>query len=140
MQREDPGVVARAARLLQALRDRIGRRGLFLLLFGLYDIFYGWYLAAGGGLGHLLLVPETAWGWTWISVGAVLISGAACRRDEWFFALAALIKTAWAMEYFRSQALHIPLQWTRGCYFLVLALIVVAASSVPDGDREAAPP
>jgi len=119
---------------LRAAWRVLGRRGTFLILLGAYDLFYGWYLAAGGPLGHALFLPERAWGWAWIGTGIALIAGGTRQRDGLFFGLAVLMKTVWAMEYYRAWLLGQPLQWVRGCFFLALALIVVLISSWPEAD------
>jgi hypothetical protein len=119
------------ARLRPAARQ-VGHRGAFLILLGIFDIFYGAYLAAGGSLGHSLLLPERPWGWAWIGTGALLILGGTRRRDGWFFCLAAFLKLIWAGEYFRAQSLGQALQWTRGAYFLAFGLIVLVISSWPE--------
>jgi hypothetical protein len=126
-----PPVTGNGEHATVKLRRRVGRRGTFLVLFGLYDIFYGWYLAAGGTLLAVPLFSERTWGIIWITTGIVLICGSLLKQDKWLFALATLIKVAWAMEFFRLQMTGVPLEWTRGMYFLVLALIVVTASAVP---------
>lgn len=114
--------------------ERLGHRGLFLILLGAYDLFYGLYLVQGGPLGHALLLPERDWGWAWIGCGAAVAAGGLRKRDGWAFALAALLKCVWAGEFFRLQYLGVPEQWIRGAYWLALALIVTAVSSWPEDD------
>lgn len=120
------------ARTRKAAWERAGHRGLFLFLLGFFDIFYGWYLAAGGALEFPLLIPETAWGIIWLTAGALMIFGAWVKRDAVFFALAAGLKCAWALEFARQQFQHNNLLWTRAAYWLALALIVVAVSAWPE--------
>ena len=114
---------------------RLGHRGLFLVLLGVYDLFFGLYLIRGGALIAPTLLPEDAWGWAWITTGTLLIAGGTRDRDGWAFALAVFVKTAWALESFRLQFQHHPDQWIRGCYFLALALVVLAVSSWPEDVR-----
>ena len=122
--------VLRQAR--EAAWARAGHRGVFLALLGCYDIFFGWYLAAGGALQFPTVIPVMAWGIIWLTAGALLACGAAVKRDAPFFALAACLKTAWALEFFRLQAEHGGLEWIRGAYWLALALIVLAVSAWPE--------
>ena len=128
-----------AGSLLTAARRAgraLGYRGGFLWLLAAFDVFYGWYLASGGALEYGLFVPERAWGTIWLAVAALLAFGGTRSWDGWYFAAAVALKTAWAMEFFRFQ-LEYPgsLQWTRGAYFLALALIVLLASAWPEPGR-----
>ncbi len=126
-------MLAVLARTRKAAWERAGHRGLFLFLLGCFDIFYGWYLAAGGALQFPTLIPEMAWGIIWLSAGALLICcGTWVKRDAPFYAVAAGLKCAWALEFLRLQEQHSSLQWTRGAYWLMFALIVVAASAWPE--------
>ncbi len=120
------------ARARIAIWERTGHRGLFLILLGVYGIFYGLYLVRGGALGHALLLPERDWGWVWIGGGLAVAAGGLRKRDGWAFAIAALIPAVWAGEFFRLQYLGVPGQWIRGAYWLALALIVTAVSSWPE--------
>jgi hypothetical protein len=115
------------------LRRRIGHRGAFLLTIGVYDLFFGWYLAAGGSIQHIPLFGERPWGWLWIGVGLFLLAGAFARRDAVFFTAAIFIKTVWALEYFRLDIYaHDPDEWIRGCYWLALAAAVLAVAYWPE--------
>ena len=135
----DP-ITERVPRLRQVCRSagrrlwsRLGYRGAFLWSIAAFDVFFGWYLAAGGNMQYQLFVSERVWGVVFLSVAAVLLAGGLVRMDAAFFALPAFLKTAWAMEYFRFQFEHPDsLQWTRGAYFLVLALIVLVVSHWPE--------
>lgn len=121
-------------RLTSSLCGRLGYRGGFLSLLGLYDLFFGAYLL-GGRLEHSLVLPQTAWGIVWLVTGAVLIVGGLLpfRWDVPFFVLAVLVKSAWAFEYFwLSVHSGVAYDWARGCYFLCLAVIVMMVSSWPE--------
>lgn len=120
------------ARARKAAWGRAGHRGTFLILLGVYDLFFGLYLVRGGAVIAPTLIPRDAWGWAWIAAGMLLIYGGTRDRDGLFYALAAFVKAAWALEYFRLQLLHYPDQWIRGCYFLALALIVTVVSAWPE--------
>ena len=117
---------------LRAACRALGHRGGFLILLGIYDLFFGAYLIAGGRLIASILLPEHAWGYIWLAVGTALIYGGTRQRDQWFFALSAFTKCAWAAEFFRLEVQGIPGQWLRGCYYLAFAAIVVLIASWPE--------
>jgi lysylphosphatidylglycerol synthetase-like protein (DUF2156 family) len=114
------------------LRARVGHRGLFLATLGLYDLFFGWYLASGGNLEHQLLLNHRAWGWIWIGTAIALFCGAFTRRDRLYFAWAVFIKTAWALEYVRLTFTAETHVWPRAAYWLALALLVTVVSAWPE--------
>ena len=71
-----------------AVWERLGHRGLFLILLGVYDLFYGLYLVRGGPVLAATLLPERAWGWVWIGCGMRgvrrgLDDGGAGGRTPW---------------------------------------------------------
>jgi lysylphosphatidylglycerol synthetase-like protein (DUF2156 family) len=115
-----------------ALKARVGHRGLFLATLGLYDLFFGVYLAAGGNLEHQLLLNHRAWGWIWIGAAIALFCGAFTRRDRLFFAAAVFIKTAWALEYFRLTFTAETHEWPRAAFWLAFALLVTGVSAWPE--------
>ena len=117
---------------ISMLRKKTGHRGVFLLLLGIYDLFFGAYLLAGGPLGAGLLIPEHTWGSIWIGTGLILLTGVPAKMDRWQFSAASLVKTAWAMEYFREAALGYPWAWLRGSYWLAFALLVLAVAAWPE--------
>ena len=117
---------------LRAACRVLGHRGGFLALLGGYDLFFGCYLITGGPFIAATLLPEHAWGYTWLAVGALLIYGGTRQRDQWFYTLAAFTKCAWAAEFFRLDLLGVPGQWLRGCYYLAFAAIVVLIASWPE--------
>ena len=125
-------VRAAAVRARRAGWGRLGHRGLFLFPLGCYDVFYGSFLAAGGALQYPTLIPEAAWGGVWVSVGALLLCGAWVKRDAVFFAAAAGLKMAWALEFVRLEAQHASLEWTRAAYWVMFAVIVVAVAGWPE--------
>ena len=114
------------------LGKKAGHRGVFLLLLGIYDLFFAVYLLAGGPLESKLLIPEQAWGAIWACTGLILLTGVPAQMDRWQFSAAALVKTAWAMEYFREAALGYPWAWLRGSYWLAFALLVLAVAAWPE--------
>jgi lysylphosphatidylglycerol synthetase-like protein (DUF2156 family) len=114
------------------LRARVGHRGLFLATLGLYDLFFGVYLAAGGNLEHHLLLNGRVWGWIWIVTALALFAGALVRRDRLFFAAAVFIKTAWALEYVRLTFTVETHVWPRAAFWFAFALLVLGVSAWPE--------
>lgn len=116
-----------------AIRQRIGHRGAFLLAMGAYDLFYGWYLAAGYPSRATPLLGEFSWGVIWLTVGVLLTGGAFTHRDAPFFTAAIGVKTVWALEYFRLDwVLHQAGDWLRGCYWLALAAAILVVAWWPE--------
>jgi hypothetical protein len=123
------------------LRHRIGHRGAFLLAIGIYDLFYGYYLATGGNIQAVPLIGEKPWGWIWITIGLLLIAGAFTKKDAIFFALAILIKGIWALEFFRlDYEVHVPGDWIRGVYWVALSAAILAVAWWPEPTRPVTPP
>jgi hypothetical protein len=117
---------------MRGVYARIGHRGAFLAALGVSDMFFGWYLLRGAPLEHALFLPERWWGAAWVACGAALAVAAVMDRDSWAFAVAVFVKCAWAMELFRQAWLGVPYDWTRGGYYLGLAVLVVAVSGWPE--------
>lgn len=121
---------------LKAVRERIGRRGAFLLFLALLDILYGWSMLVtpipGPDL-HLIL-PLDAWGWIWIGTGIYLIPGALIKRDRSFFALAAFLKAGWAgawVSVWLSDP-FIPRAWVSVVIWAAFAGVVLVVASWPE--------
>lgn len=118
------------------MRRRTGYRGAFLACLGVYDLFYGLYLAVGAPIQHEPLIPEEAWGIVWMACGLFLMIGAFVRHDALFFAAAILIKLVWGLEFLRLDLLaHIPYDWVRCCYWLAFAGAIIVAAYWPEHIR-----
>jgi hypothetical protein len=128
-------VLAALGRARRAVWERAGHRGLFLLTLGVYDLFYGAYLIAGGPVVARLLLPSVTWGWGWVACGTLLLAGGLMDRDGWAFAVATAVKVAWALEFARLALLGVPGQGWRSGYFLALALVVICTSAWPEARR-----
>jgi hypothetical protein len=110
-----------------------GRRGAFLAVLGVYDLFYGWFLFAGGALQRAPLLGEHTWGIIWLVTGVVLVAGSSIRRhDRLFFTAASLVKTAWAAEFLRLALIGVPYDWARTGYWAAFAALVIVAAGWPD--------
>jgi hypothetical protein len=123
-------IIVTIRRWCRTLGRRFGYRGAFLLLLGIYDIFFGIFLVRGALIGHELYIPEKWWGVIWIVIGIALLAGSLIKHNQLFFALAVRIKMTWALEYFNPK--DAGTQWTRGVYTLALAGIVVLIASWPE--------
>ena len=98
---------------------------------GLYDIFFGVYLRDRRIPKQPRPRPGRG-GWIWVGCGVFLILGMATRRDRIWFAAAALIKTAWALEYINATMNQDVYQWPRAAYWLMFAVLVVSVSAWPE--------
>jgi hypothetical protein len=112
--------------------DRIGHRGFFLAILGLYDAFFGIYLLAGGNLQYRLELTHIEWGWAWVGFGIFISLGALFRKDAPFYSAAVFIKTVWTLELVRVAVVVNPVYWWRSAYWLCFALLVLVASAWPE--------
>jgi hypothetical protein len=89
------------ARAREWARDRLGRRGSFLLFLAVLDFTYGWaiYDTVAPPVANRvnLLLPWQAWGIWWAATGLVCLIAAWGSRDRWAFTIAAALKFAWGM-------------------------------------------
>lgn len=119
------------------LKRRSGRRGAALTLFAAIDFGYGSGLAAGyvPAFADQLTpqLPLTAWGWAWIAVGVVCLTGVPLSRDQFQYAAAALMKAAWA-TFITVAWIHrsIPGGWTAAVAWAGIAALVVLISGWPE--------
>ena len=126
---------------MRGIRIRVGYRGAFLACIGVYDLFYGLYLAVGGPIEHEPLIPEQAWGIIWIACGLFLCIGAFIRHDAIFWAAAILIKMVWGLEFLRLDLFaHIPDDWIRCCYWMAFAAAIAVAAYWPEHIKLIQPP
>jgi len=115
-------------RLISRVHRKIGYRGMFLALLGAIDILLGAYLLVSRlpPAPGVVVLGESAWGGVWIGAGLFLFTGAPATRDQWHFAAAALLKTAWAGEFARLAIIrHAANHWL---WLLAAAWILVAAT------------
>lgn len=120
---------------LRSYRTQVGRRGAFLLFLALLDVLYGYSLiATPPSAVHLdLILSLAAWGWVWLSAGCLLAAGAFVRRDRIFFAIASMLKTAWAgawaVVWIKDP---IPRAWVSVAIWAAFAAIVLVVSTWPE--------
>ncbi|MFF7485654.1 hypothetical protein [Streptomyces luteogriseus] len=88
------------------LRERLGRRGPFLVFMGIGKVCWGVSLIveppAAPGLGLLThFAPLHCWAWVWILAGAGTFTSAwlPFARDRWGFVIASAPPTLWAFAY-----------------------------------------
>jgi hypothetical protein len=123
-----------------AIRRRAGRRGTTLAILALIDFGYGGGLATGyiPGFAHkdALFLPLVAWGWIWITIGIICLTGVLIVRDRFQFGCAALLKTAWAaIISVNWLTYHIEGGWTSVTAWGGIALLVLLISGWPEGHQ-----
>ncbi|MFB4275720.1 hypothetical protein ACBJ59_10545 [Nonomuraea sp. MTCD27] len=88
-------------RHLQALRQRVGRRGAALLFFALLDIIYAASLTTAPPNGPYLfldsLMPLSTWASIWACVGGLCAIQAFVVTDRVAFAAASALKVVWGL-------------------------------------------
>jgi hypothetical protein len=117
------------------LVQRIGHRGAFLAFLALLDILYGYSILAEPGLvgNYDLGLTVQSWGLVWLATGIVLLTGIATRHDRVHFGLAAALKAAWAMIWFKLWLFeHTPRGWVPVVIWAAFAAVVVVVSSWPE--------
>ena len=118
----------------EALKWRTGRRGLFLLFLAVLDLAYGWSLYATAGPQRQLdlLLPWQVWGLVWCATGLVCAAGAFMRHDRIPYAVAAMLKTAWAAVFLLDWINGYPRGWVAVAVWAAFAATVVMVSSWPE--------
>jgi hypothetical protein len=134
----------RAAALLAR---RVGRRGAVLSCKGVMCLLYGWSQVVDpppqAGIRLLThLMPQTAWGWVWITIGLIALGSAIVRqgRDWIAFAAVYLIASAWGGSYLASWWLYDnPRGWAGGIVFAAFGGVAAITADWPEpvraGDR-----
>lgn len=136
------------ARQVAGLIRHIGRRGAFLLFLALLDAVIGYSLRAPLPYGlttrqvygtFVQIMPIGAWAEAWNTTGLVLLVAAFWRRlRPVAFALAAMLKTAWASVYLYGWVSGDPLMvrgYLQASIWLSFAVMILLVS----GWRENAP-
>lgn len=138
-------------RIVRRLGRTLGRRGAFLLSFGMV-----WGLIGYGqvtspqpdqrGL-HLLLdrVPLVVWGWLWITAGLVAIVSAFLPQgsDRFGFFALSLIVLPWLISYFMAWLQGtFPRGWIAAALYsgLAVGIMVVAGWGEPPRPKREEPP
>jgi hypothetical protein len=119
------------------LVHKLGRRGAFLLFLTILDACYGYALVSTSlralETGPDLLLPPHVWGWIWVGVGVVCLTGAVSRRDYFQFAVAATLKAAWAAVYADIWVVqHGQLAWISVVVWGCFSMLVLVVASWPE--------
>ena len=138
-------------RAARRLGRALGRRGAFLLSFGMV-----WGLIGYGQLvspqpdqrGLKLLlnrVPLEVWGWLWITAGAVAILSAFLRQgsDRFGFFALSLMVTPWIVSYLVAWGQGaFPRGWIASALYggLAIGIMVVAGWGEPPRPKREEPP
>ncbi len=113
----------------------MGHRGAFLLFLAVLDILYGYSLLTDQipvALAYPFL-SEMTWGIIWITVGAACFLGAFVKkRDRVAFALASILKTAWALRYMWLWHEGNLRAWIAIVVWLAFAATVLVIASWPE--------
>lgn len=119
------------------LARRLGRRGAFLCFLAVLDFSYG-YALMSASIAALraspdLILPVHVWGWVWIAVGAVCLSGAPMRRDWPQYAAAVTLKAVWAAVYADIWTVqHGTSAWVSVVVWASFSLTVLIVASWPE--------
>lgn len=125
-------------------RLSIGRRGIVLMIFGTFDLIYGWSLlrpppgsaAAVAQLFRNQLIPAEVWAWAWVVAGVILIVQAFMKRDMVGYSVGIAIKISWAAQAFAGWAYGgISRGWVSGLVWLVFAGLVAVIAGWPEPVR-----
>jgi hypothetical protein len=120
---------------------RVGRRGAFLLFLTVLDVSYGKALldTAVAALHHgpHLIFSQSVWGWVWIGVGLVALTGVPARQHDWLqFGVVAALKASWAALFADVWLVqHEPDGWVSLVVWLAFSLTVILVGSWPEHAR-----
>lgn len=112
----------------QQLWHRAGRRGTALLILALMDFTYGSNLLLGHTPANTYATTWLSahdWGYVWIIIGALLLTGAGATADRLQFALAGLFKTLWASAILVYDIQHPGLTYGSAAPWLALVAFIV---------------
>jgi hypothetical protein len=126
---------------LSGVRQRLGRRGVPLLILGIGKITWGlglYFVPPGrqGMSGLLRVLPLGGWALVWVGCGAVAVASAflPVGRDRWGWIAAVIPPTSWALGYLYGAAAE---GYLRGLfvalwYLLSHTLMILWAASVAE--------
>ena len=129
--------------VLRRLGLHVGRRGVFLILFGAVYLLIGYsYLGVHvtPAVRHALrlalnLAPLTVYAWLWLGSGTVLVlSGLVSPgRKPVGFTVAVVMPVLWAVVYSAAWiAGDIPRGWVQAAIFAALAAAVAVVAGMPE--------
>jgi hypothetical protein len=117
--------------LLTKLRHRAGYRGLFLALFGFYDLFVGIDVLLTGRVSAVFFGGVFLLATTSLAVGLALLTGVFVRKDIGHFCLAIAFKAFWALEFFWLSFSY-PILAINGVLWTILGIIVFLVATWPE--------
>lgn len=130
---------------LRRIGLHVGRRGAFLILFGVLYALIGYsYLTLSPvsevAVRHALrlalnVAPLTAWGWAWIAAGATAVAcGTFCPgRKTVGFTAAVVLPALWSVVYVAAWLLgDIPRGWVSAAIYAALAAAVAVIAGMPE--------
>lgn len=130
--------------IIQNLIHRIGHRGAFLIFIGCLFVFYGSGLVADPvrGIPFTFIFDTNIWSWIFVSVGAVVLTGAPClRNDRWHYTLAALMAAIWSSAWVSMWVIHdVPGAWALTAIWAAYSVITVCVSSWRENYRNRTSP
>ncbi|MEV6400932.1 hypothetical protein AB0M39_40175 [Streptomyces sp. NPDC051907] len=130
----------------QAARQRLGRRGVPLLLVGVGQVCWGIGFIAvpvtdqRGLVALLAVMPLSAWAWVWVAAGLIACASAFLPegRDRWGYVAAVMPPLTWSLGYFWTavqteylRAVFVALWYLLTHTFLILWASSVAEYSIP---------
>lgn len=121
--------------LLWRIRNRIGRRGGFLLFLAILDMIYGYFLLlppASVAPQLYPLLPRFAWAICWLAVAAICVVGSVRKHDRLAYGFAALLKAGWGLRFAYLWYLGVPFSWVSMVIWLCFAGTVVMVSGWPE--------
>lgn len=132
-------------RALQKLIHRIGHRGAFLIFIGFLFVVYGSGITTDPAIGipAVYIFSNDVWGWIFIPIGAVVISGSLCvKNDRWFYMLAALMSAIWSSAWISMWFVHnhVPGAWALAAIWAADAAITLVVSSWRENYRDTTSP
>lgn len=124
--------------ILNDWRDRIGRRGAFLLFLAMLDVLvagsFAWppkEVSLSSGLRYVAgIAPLWVWAGAWLAAGVCCAVGAFLRVDRWSFAAAMALKVLWGSLYLLGWAFGLVERgWVQAAIWLAFAAVVLLIST-----------
>lgn len=128
---------------LRWVRRRVGRRGVFLILFGVVYLLLG-YSYLGVTVTPVVrqalrlalnVAPLQVYAWAWVTAGAIcVVSGLVSpARKPIGFTTAVLMPTLWAVVYMAAWVDgDIPRGWVTAVLFAAIAAAVAVVAGMPE--------
>ena len=123
-------------RLWRFVANHVGHRGAVMAFLTLLDLIYGYSLGVEAGpLAHTNLgLSLHIWSLIWIAVGVILATGISANRDKIHYAVAVMVKIAWASVMLRAWLFFdYPRGWVVAVIFGGFGALIFVISSWPEG-------